>query len=42
MYNLNKFEIINKLSNIEELVEVKKVIDYALKKKKINNVIFNM
>ncbi len=42
MYNLNKFEIINKLSNIEELVEVKKVIDYALKTEKINNVIFNI
>ena len=42
MYNLNKFEIINELSNIEELVEVKKVIDYALKNEKINNVIFNI
>ncbi len=42
MYNLNKFEIINELSNIEELVEVKKVIDYALKTEKINNVIFNI
>ncbi len=39
---MNKFEIINKLSNIEELVEVKKVIDYALKTEKINNVIFNI
>ncbi len=39
---MNKFEIINELSNIEELVEVKKVIDYALKTEKINNVIFNI
>ena len=39
---MNKFEIINELSNIEELAEVKKVIDYALKIEKINNVIFNI
>ena len=39
---MNSFEIINNLEPLEELEEVKKVIEYALKEEKIEKAIFNI
>ena len=40
---MNKVEFYNKTdNNIDELDEVKKVIDYAIKKEKLDNVSFNI
>lgn len=39
---MNKFEIINNLEPLEELDEVKKVIEYALKEEQVEKVIFDI
>ena len=40
---MNKFEIINETTeNIEELKEVEKLVEFALKYQNINNSIFNI
>lgn len=40
---MNSFEIINETNeNINELEEVKKIVEFALKYQKINNAIFNI